>query len=492
MYSICEYFAIYAKTQPNKIALVEKENKLTYQEMYTLMHGFCAYLKSKNIQKGDIVVCRASATVDYWTSFLGTLLSGGVFVPLEKDCSEEKLQAIMGSFNSVFGFISNEEDGKKPYNRALFIDMTSVVELAKQYADVDVEYAFPDYDEAATILFTTGTTGTAKGVIIPHKYFVESGLRTKDIPYGADTVILIPVPMNHVLGLGRVTATWTFGGTVVIIDGLSNLLDFYNALTIHRINAMAISPSGLNYLISLMGEELSEYSKDIMFMEIGGEKMPYQLQENLIKIFPTVRMYIGYASTETGMVCSYEFSKYGPTTKRIGRPIDKTEILTLGENGEPTYATKDNPGFFAVRSDAMMKGYFNNPAETEKVLKDNVITLSDYGYIDEEGFVCLLGRAGDVIISGGQKINPTEVEDCALKSGLFTECVCYGQSDELFGKVVKLLVVMKEGVAFDEFAIKKYLINTMEGFKLPKIIEEVDHVQRNKNGKIDRKFYSNQ
>jgi malonyl-CoA/methylmalonyl-CoA synthetase len=125
------------------------------------------------------------------------------------------------------------------------------------------------------------------------------------------------------------------------------------------------------------------------------------------------------------------------------------------------------------------------------VLKDNVITLSDYGYIDEEGFVCLLGRAGDVIISGGQKINPTEVEDCALKSGLFTECVCYGQSDEIFGKVVKLLVVMKQGVKYDEFAIKKYLIDSLENFKVPQIIEEVDHVERNKNGKIDRKFYSN-
>ena len=78
-----------------------------------------------------------------------------------------------------------------------------------------------------------------------------------------------------------------------------------------------------------------------------------------------------------------------------------------------------------------------------------------------------------------------------MQSELFTECVCYGQSDEIFGKIVKLLVVMKPGVVYDEFTIKKYFIEHLENFKVPKVIEQVESVQRNKNGKIDRKFYAN-
>ena len=491
MYSVCQHLANFAQSQPEKIALVAQGKNYNYSELYHYVYGFSLYLRKLGFQKSDCVVCKASATIEYWVACLGTQLAGGIFVPVEKDCAIEKMQAIVNQLTNVFAFISNTYDLQMQADYRYAINTEEVISLANVEVAQMEEVVFPRYDDAACILFTTGTTGTSKGVVIPHSYFVESAFRTKDIPYGRDTVILIPVPMNHSLGLGRSVATWAFGGTVVITDGLTDLLAFYNALTIQKVNAMAIAPSGLNYLITLMGEELFEYSEQLSFIEIGGEKMPYSLQESLLKFLPSVRLFIGYASTETGMVCSYEFSKYGPTTKRIGKPIEKTEILTFNENGEPICATKENPGFFGIRSDSMMKGYFNNPEETKKVLKGDVLMMSDYGYVDEEGFVCLLGRAGDVIISGGQKINPTEVEECALQSELFTECVCYGQSDEIFGKIVKLLVVMKPGVVYDEFTIKKYFIEHLENFKVPKVIEQVESVQRNKNGKIDRKFYAN-
>ena len=136
-----------------------------------------------------------------------------------------------------------------------------------------------------------------------------------------------------------------------------------------------------------------------------------------------------------------------------------------------------------------MKYYLNAKEETEKVKHGSVVLMSDYGYKDEEGFLCLSGRAGDVIISGALKINPLEVENAAMGSGEFQECVCFGKKDEIFGQKVALYVVMKKGVPFNKVSIRKYLASKMEKFKVPKVIEEVDKIERNKVGKINRKYY---
>ena len=492
MNSVCEYFANFSKTQPNKVALIEKEKELTYQELYELMRGFCAYLKSKNIRKGDIVVCRASATIDYWVAFLGTLLAGGVFVPLEKDCTQEKIESIIGSFNGVFALISSEIDRQSAFKCKVFVDMKTVADIAKQNDSADVEYEFPAYEDDAVILFTTGTTGTSKGVIGQHKYLIESVFRSSQICYRNGTRIIMPVPMNHLFGIGRSMTILLYGGTVILLDGLTELKQFFYALSELEANALALAPSAINYIITLVGEEIAEYFKNIEFIEIGGEKMPYQLQKTLIDLLPQVRMYIVYASTETCVSCIYEFSKYGATGNRIGTPIDKTEIVTVDDDDNEFTATIENPGFLAVKSDCMMKCYWNDARATDKIKKGNMIVMSDYGYIDEEGFVCLLGRKGDVIICGGQKVNPTEVEDCALKSGMIADCVCFGVKDEIFGSRVSLVVVMKEGIAYDEGKMQEYLTDNLEYFKVPKVIACADKIQRNKNGKIDRKYYTKQ
>ena len=490
MDSVCEYIANFAKIQPKKVALIEKEKEVNYEELYKCMCGFCEYLKGQGIRKGNVIVCRASASINYWICFLGTLLAGGIFVPLEKDCTQEKISSIIDELSDVFALISNEEDKQDWFNTKIFIDMNNAKEIAYENYREHAKYDFPKHEDDAVILFTTGTTGKSKGVIGQQKYLIASAFRSFQIHYHNDTKIIMPVPMNHLFGLGRSMTILLHGGTVILLDGLTDLKLFFDALSKKMANALALAPSALNYILALLGEEITEYFTRVEFIEIGGEKMPYQLQETIVRLLPHVRLYNVYASTETGVSCIYEFSKYGPTKNRIGTPIDKTEVILVDEDNNSTVATLDNPGFLAVKSDSMMKCYFNDSVATDNIKRGDMIVMSDYGYIDEEGFICLLGRKGDVIISGGQKINPTEVEDCALRSGMFTECVCYGQKDELFGKIVKLLVVMKPNVPYDEFAIHKYLINSLENFKVPKVIEQVDHVQRNKNGKIDRKYYT--
>ena len=105
MYSACEYLANFSKTQPNKTAIIAQEKSYSYLEFYQLICGFSSYLKRLGIQKGDFVICKASATMDYWVSCLGAQLAGGIFVPVEKDCTIEKISSIAEQLNGAFLFI---------------------------------------------------------------------------------------------------------------------------------------------------------------------------------------------------------------------------------------------------------------------------------------------------------------------------------------------------------------------------------------------------
>lgn len=489
--SVVGQLAIYARSQPDKAAIVAGGDSISYGGLYDSVRGFCAYLKHNGIKKGDFVVCRASAAVWYWTAFFGVHLAGGVFVPLEKDCSDETIASTAHSLGDVFAVISIASDAEAVLDACkVFVPQSSVAALARSHFDPEAFFDFPKSDDIGQILFTTGTTGKAKGVVLDHKYFIEPARRNTELPYGTATVMALPAPMNHLLSVGRCTCVLLHGGTAVLLDGLTDLGAFYSAVDDAGVNSFTLPPSALNYIIALTGDEFSARADRFAFIEIGGEKLPRARQIELMRLLPSVRLFIVYASTETGEISCYEFSADGATENRIGRPVPGTIVRFTDECGVEVTASEDDPAYITVQSDTLMRGYWKDEESTAKVKRGDRVTMSDYGYTDADGYLCIAGRAGDVIISGGHKINPTEVENIALESGLAAECVCTGRRDEMFGKIVTLLVVPKDGGNLDKVAMKNYLSERLEGYKTPKIIERIDKVRRNANGKIDRRYYA--
>lgn len=485
IHSVAEQVAKHAGAQPEKIAIVSPEGSVTYGEFYGLISGFANYLKEIGLRKGDFLICRATSDVSYLVTFLGTQLAGGIFVPLEKDCTKEKIITVSGRLGGVLFVVSTSAD-RDVVPGAFFIASDQIIALAEKYFRSGIVFDFPGEDAVGQILFTTGTTGREKGVVMP---LVQLALVGEQFDYSGADRMLISTPVNHILAFGRSNTMLYHGGTVVLTDGVGNLARFYAALSENKANCMATTPSVINYLATLTEDELKKYTGQLRCIEIGGEKMPRELQRRLLKILPETRLFIGYGSTETGAVCCYEFSKYGTSDNRIGKPFTGAEIFFLDENWSSVQATKESPGYISVRAKGLMKEYWDDKAETEKAMQNGVIKTSDCGYVDEDGFICITGRSGDVIISGGQKIDPTEVEAAALSCDGLADCVCVGKKDEVFGFIVRLLVVMKPGVAFDRAEIGQFLAERLESFKVPRFIEETKEIKRNKNGKTDRKYY---
>ena len=134
-----------------------------------------------------------------------------------------------------------------------------------------------------------------------------------------------------------------------------------------------------------------------------------------------------------------------------------------------------------------MQGYYHAPELTASVLQDGVVYTQDIGYIDEEGFVYVLGRSGDVINIGGLKIAPVEVENVVLRYPAVTDCACFAAEDRMGGMIPKLNVVLKPGQTLDQADLRAFMARHLEAFKIPKTIQVVDELPRTFNGKLDRK-----
>ena len=232
-------------------------------------------------------------------------------------------------------------------------------------------------------------------------------------------------------------------------------------------------------LLQFAPERLASYADKLDFIESGAAPLAHADMLRLCELLPHTRLYNTYASTETGIIATYNFNDGQCLQGCLGRPMPHSRLVITSE------------GLIACQGDTLMTGYVNDPELTATILHDDTIFTADMGHIDEEGRLRLEGRQGDVINVGGYKVAPTEVEDAALSLPQVNDCICIAVDHPLTGQALKLLVVTPEGQPFDKRQIARALKAQLETYKVPLLYEQVEKIQRTYNGKINRKFYQN-
>jgi acyl-CoA synthetase (AMP-forming)/AMP-acid ligase II len=222
---------------------------------------------------------------------------------------------------------------------------------------------------------------------------------------------------------------------------------------------------------------LADCADKIDFIETGAAAISQGDMKSLCELLPNSRLYNTYASTETGIICTYNFNDGRCVAGCLGKPMKHSQVF-ITENGH-----------IACKGDTLMTGYLGDTQRTSEILKDGVVYTSDIGILDDEGMLHLLGREDDVINVGGFKVAPTEVEDIALSYPIVKDCICISVEHKITGSALKLLVVVKEGELLDKRALAQYLKSKLELYKVPLLYEKVENIKRTFNGKIDRKYY---
>lgn len=476
MRSIVRSIFEHSKSTPDKIAIIAQDDIVSYQMLWNLITGVNHYLKVQGISIGDRIMLEADHTVEYLACCYGIHLAGAVLVPIEKNIPAQRIAEISVEIEPALILT-----GEHPMQTI----GVSYDEL-KGFSFSD--YDFPKESWLQEILFTTGTTGKSKGVMVTH-YGQMNMCESQNaiLNFSEDNTWLIPTPMNHAAGLRKTHMSMVRGSRVLLIRGFTNLKLFFDSMETYNVTSLYLPPSGVHYILSLAGKELAKYDRQLDFLYSSSAALPGGDKERLIELLPHVRKFDAYGGSEVGAVVYIDYNAVRGDGTCVGKPNPGVEVFTVDEELKPYQATKDNPGIIAIRSNTVTAGYWREPELTANTIRDGIIYMSDLGYINEEGFLFLVGRRDDVINVGGLKVAPTEVEAEALRYPSIDECVCIPFQDAVFGKCIKMLVKLKPGYEMDIIGLTEFLEARVENYKVPKYIEQTDNIPKTFNGKIDRK-----
>ena len=465
----------HARSTPDKLAVAAEGGELSFSQLAALVYGVSAALGERNLPSGSRILSVASATVEYVAVCYGIHLAGHVHVPVEKGIPAERLAEIAERVDAAL--ILGPAD---PLCGRTFVGVDGLMERSRELASrwtAETAIDYPAADNCGEILFTTGSTGRSKGVMLSRKGLAAyTSIVNKAVAMKPDTVFLVCTPMNHAGAMRRLHMSMDNGSTIVLVDGLKNLKVFYQFMERYRVTAAYLPPSCVHILLMFSAKQLAALDEQLDFIYTGSAPFPESDKSRLCALLPTTRLFNVYGGSEVGSVCNYNYNVPDAKPGCIGRPYPGVEVKLIGEEG-----------FIAIRSPMNMLGYLAEPELTASVFDGEWFRTSDCGYLDEEGYLYFRSRGDDVINVGGMKVAPTEVEDVALRCEDVLDCACTSVENPVSGTAVKLLVVVKEGHAFDPRKILREMRPLVEAYKLPSQVEQVEAIPRTFNGKIDRK-----
>lgn len=479
--SIVEAVVYHGENTPEKLCIVDETKALSYQEVLIRINDIAEKLKDIGIHRQDKVAVECTQNADFLICGLACQLIGAIFVPLEKNASKARVREIIkvtqaqcficeGEYEAVVNIIKASE----------FFE--PVKGILQKWTEL------PEKDSVAEILYSTGTTGKAKGIVITHQNNVAVA---ENIVYGTkmtqDNVELVPMPLSHSHALRTCYANFLNGSCVVLTDGVMRVKKVFELIEKYQVTAFDLSPSAANVLIKFAKKQLQKFSGQIAFIEIGSAALEEGLKEELCEMFPNSRLYNFYGSTEAGRSCILNFNQEKGRPGCIGRPTKNARFMITNQDRKEIRSSKDNPGLLAVCGAMNMKEYLKAPKLTQQTMCNGYIYTNDLGYIDEEGFVYVLGRMDDVINYNGIKIAPEEIESVVRGYFGVTDCACIPVEDAVCGQVPKIFVSVTKESCFDTTGLLKYLSKHMESNKLPKKVEIIDKIPRTANGKILRR-----
>lgn len=480
---------------PNELAFVYEDQKVTFKEFDEKVTHLAGWLQENGIKKEDKVGLILKNSLAFPEVIFGTALSGGVAVPINFRLGPSELEYIIDHSDTKILIIDDEQEeiiqsildrlpkvekvvvvGNKTEER--FISYSSVFEESASYTPCE---DLMDNDPFC-IAYTSGTTGRPKGAVLTHKNIAQNAMNHvyETNGYFGERQ-LISVPQFHIAGLLLTVKTFlTNGMTVIQRDFVPQKV--LEALVEHKINAIFLVPAMWNFLMQIPDIDKYDFSH-LRTINTGAAITPLELKKRLLKTFKNATLNDNFGQTETtatGVLLSGEDSLRKPDS--IGKPIVNVEIRVVDEN------MNDVPvgevGEIVYRGPTVMKEYYKNPEATKEAFEGGWFHSGDLVKVDEEGFIYVVDRKKDMIISGGENIYPAEVEEVIYQMPEVLEVAVIGVPHEKWGETVKAVVVLKPGETLTEQEVIDYCSRQIASYKKPTIVEFVDELPRNASGKV--------
>lgn len=468
----------HAKRTPQQTAIVSGNVRSCYAELWQQITVAARWYLDNGVRSGDTVLISTDSRDPFFAAaYFGAQLLRAIPVPVGFRTSSEEIKRraeLVDARLTLFG------DSSTKFGAAL--------RSSTAPAEFGSNEIVPGSSHVAEIIFTTGSTGEPKGVILSHGNIAASAeLLRSFIGNTENDNEVVTVPMTHSFGLGRLRSTMLAGGTIVLVPGLTFPQLTIRALEDHVATGLSCVPAGIRILMSQYEERLAEFADQLRYMEMGSAHLSVRDKEILSRILPGTRLCMHYGLTEASRSTFLEFHADSDHLDSVGKPSPGVEVRIVDQSGTSTPVNEI--GLIHVRAATIMQGYWKDEKRTEQTLDRETgwLNTGDLGCIDDDGYLHLAGRADDQINTGGVKIIPNEVENLAAEFPGVEDCGCVGVPDPegLLGEVPVLFVV-SNCAPVDSSELSNFLRKRF-GLELPKIIiQPIDTLPRTDSGKLLR------
>jgi long-chain acyl-CoA synthetase len=482
------------KKRKNRVALLVDDVKITYGDLLNHVDKLAAYLKNRGVKDGDKVALFLRNSPEFIYAIFAVSKLGAVLVPVNTFLKEEELSYILENSESTFLIASSIYD--KVVNGSLAstlcIDILWEGEAKENQSNFDevmqqnstTEAVKKELDDIAVFIYTSGTTGKPKGAMLSNKNIfsnAEAGRRTINVKPKDRAIVFLPMFHSFTFSIGVMLPLYV-GASIVIIKSIQPFSNIFKQTLTKRVTLFFGIPDVYNALSKAKLPWYFMWFNSVRAFISGAAALQPKTLDAMAKKFKRAKLLEGYGLSEASpAVCMNTFKKQKAGS--VGTALHSYEMKVVDE--DMNEVLRGGIGDIIVKGDNVMKGYFNLPEATQETIVNGWLLTGDVGYMDDEGFLFIVDRKKDLIISKGINIYPREIEEVIDSFEGVSMSAVIGIFDEKSGEVPVAYIELMEGVGtLDQIALKKYMKEHLANYKIPKQIHVIDALPKNATGKI--------
>jgi len=484
-----------ASKYPSKTAIVFEGQRISYAEFNDRANRLAHGLMGLGLKKGDKVATLFLNCPTMCESYFGILKAGGVLVPLNARLSWRELASLMehsGSrfllfdeeFYETFFLLRPHVTKVEKYVMAGARKAEDLLPYEKLLEGSPAEEPGVDIgeDDDLMVVYTAGTTGRPKGVLVTHRNYIWTALNIgTDMGIHPEDINLVVFPIFHTAGLASFFTRVMMGITLILMKRL-DLPEILQTIEKERVVSTAMVPTLLNSILQL--PDLKSYdTTSVKKYTSAAAIFPVKLKSQFNKIFPNAALYEIYGLSEAGgadtILMPWDaFRKVAC----VGKAFRHHEVKVVDEAGKEVAVGE--VGEILIRGPVVMKGYYKDPQATAEAIRGDWLHTGDLAKVDEEGYIYIVDRKKDIIVSGGVNIYPREVEEVLYAHPKVAEAAVIGVPDEKWGETIKALVVPKEGQTLSEEEVIGFCRENLASYKKPTSVKFLTALPKNAAGKV--------
>jgi long-chain acyl-CoA synthetase len=474
-----------AGSHPGRIALRCGAEAVSYEEFRARILTTAARLRALGVGEGDRVLICGGNTLAIPVLYFAVHALGAVAAPVPPDTPESALAALATDASARLAIVAPAVLPPVSSASRISCAVVSPAEVTAHAAGGEEVDPVCRRDAIADLLYTTGTTGRKKGVVLTQANILAAARNiTAFVGSGPEDVEVAPLPLSHSFGLGRLRCLAVAGNTLVLEPGVGTGAPVVKRILDLRATGLALVPAGFDILRRITRDALGQAREHLRYIEIGSAPIKPETRQWLTSLLPNTRICHHYGLTEASRAAFTEYHGDAHKPGTAGRAAPNVEIAICDETGRRL--PPGETGQVVVRGGMVIQEYWKQPELTRETFCAEGLKTGDIGYLDADGYLFLIGRRGDMINVGGRKVAPDEIESLLCQLEGVRDAGCVGEPDELLGECVKAYLVADREIGRREVAA--FLRPRLEECKIPQTVERIARIPRTSSGKIQRQM----